>query len=94
MSPCLIGEGITLCRPPADQPLTRWRETIDLGTRSKVIHHRLNPRSQVRCHRCRRRRYARNLRIIAQAWYDPMILCAGGCRRPRVRVARRLKART
>ncbi|MEK7112454.1 MAG: hypothetical protein AAB875_03940, partial [Patescibacteria group bacterium] len=95
VSPCLIGKGVTLCRPPASQSLTHWSETIFLGPRArsprKVFHHRTNPRSQVRCHRCRRRRYARNLCIIAQAWYDPMIVCAGGCRRPRARVARRAK---
>ena len=95
MSPCLIGDGVTLCRPPASQPLTRWSETIALGPRArsprKVFHHRCNPRRQVRCHKCRRRRYARNLRIIAQAWYDPMIVCAGGCRWSRTRVARRAK---
>ena len=80
MSPCLIGKGITLCRPPASQPLTRWSETLDLGPSGrKTFHHRTNPRRQVRCHKCRRRRYARNLRVIAQAWYDPMIFCAGGC---------------
>ena len=92
MSPCLIGEGITLCRPPASQPLTRWSEMIDLGTRRrKTFHHRVNPSRQVRCHKCRCRRWAKNLVIIAQAWYDPMIVCAGGCRRPRARVARRAK---
>ena len=95
MSPCLIGDGITLCRPPDSQLLTHWSETIALGSRArsprKVFHHRTNPRRQVRCHKCRRRRYARNLRIIAQAWYDPMIVCAGGCRWSRTRVARRAK---
>ena len=30
LSPCLIGNGMTLCRPPASQPLTRWSETIHL----------------------------------------------------------------
>ena len=40
MSPCLIGDGLTLCRPPASQPLTRWSETIDLGSARKVFHHR------------------------------------------------------
>ena len=82
MSPCLIGEGITLCRPPASQPLTHWSETIALARSPRKVF-RTNPRRQVRCHKCRRRRYARNLRIIAQAWYDPMIFCAGGCARRR-----------
>lgn len=84
MSPCLIGDGVTLCLPPAAQPLTRWSETIDLGWpkyERRTFRHRTNPRRQVRCHRCRRRRWARNLRIIAQAWYDPMIVCVDGCRR-------------
>ena len=83
MSPCLIGNGVTLCRPPDAQPLTRWSETVYLGPHArsprKTFHHRTNPRRQVRCHKCRRRRYARNLMIIAQAWYDPMIFCADGC---------------
>ncbi len=79
MSPCLIGEGVTLCHPPDAQPLTRWSETIYFGSRPrsprKTFHHRMSPRAQARCHRCRRRRWARNLRIIAQAWYDSVILC-------------------
>lgn len=77
MSPRLIGDTVTLCRPPAAQPLTRWSETV----KGRTFHFRTPPRRQVRCHRCRRRRWARNLSIIAQAWYDPMIVCADGCRR-------------
>ena len=80
MSPCLTNGRLTLCRPPASQPLTRWTETIDLGGKHgrHTFHHRTHPRRQVQCHKCRRRRWAANLRIIAQAWYDPMIFCGHG----------------
>lgn len=95
MSPCLSDGRVTLCRPPAEQPLTRWRDVIVLGgfgegpIRRKVFRHRVHPRRQIRCHKCRRRRWARNLVVIAGAgWYDPLIFCAGRCP-PRRRAAKK-----
>lgn len=31
------------------------------------------------CHKCRRRRRAKNLMVVRQEWYDPMVYCADGC---------------
>ena len=84
MSPCLVATGMTLCVPERAQPLTRWRERIEINGVTKTFHYRTAPRAQVRCHRCRRRRWASKLQVIAGGgWYDPVVLCIGGCRRRR-----------
>lgn len=84
MSPCAttIDGRVTICRPPAAQPLTRWSETVmfDMDpAHDKTLRFRTHPRRQVWCSKCRRRRWAKHLVIIAQGWYEPMIFCRGKC---------------
>ena len=81
MSPCLIGQGVTLCRPPAAQPLTRFVDDAMVEYGGLVIVTVYPARRQFRCHRCRARRWAKNLTIVVQAWYDPLVICADRCRR-------------
>lgn len=80
--PCLIGEGITICRPSPRQPAIMWSERVDLGTWKKpkihVFHHSLQPFSFVYCWRCRKKRWAAYCDVIGGGWYDPQYYCAPG----------------
>ena len=99
MTPCcFVGNGIVLCRPPALQPLTRYR-IAGIGEKG-FMWFTMKSDSLAWCHRCRRRRRARNLSIIAQAYYEPIIDCTDEteCRaytrvtRKRQRLARKKRA--
>jgi hypothetical protein len=61
--------------PPPAQPATRY--WIDNGLieppRKHWIRHR--PHQRAWCYTCGQRRCLKNMRVIAQAWYDPMFLC-------------------
>ena len=91
MSPCAttVDGTLTICRPSAPQPMTRYATVVTLDmdpAHDRTFRSRNHPRRQFWCHKCRRRRWAKNLVIISDGWYDPMIFCAGGC--PRRRRAR------
>ena len=73
MSPCCVGKEIILCQPPAPQPLTRYK-IEGIGDKD-FMWFTMKPNSLAWCHRCRRRRRARNISIIAHAYYEPMVFC-------------------
>lgn len=63
---------LVVCRPPHAQPATRFRSALPIGPRwVKIPGGRL-----LWCYKCERRRPARNLLVIEQAWYDPVFFCA------------------
>lgn len=64
---------------PPSQPATRYFVDLDLQRGFRRMWFRSSPHKLAWCHKCRRRRRLKNLRIIAQAYYDPMVFCAGGC---------------
>ena len=68
---------------PPRQPATRF--CIELDGRHWI---RSSGHKLAWCWQCRRRRRLRNLDIVAQAYYDPMFFCHGGCK-PKPRRKRR-----
>ena len=83
MSPCrpLTSDGKTisgwLCRAPV-QPLTKWRERIELMKGTKIIRHRIPGNRLYRAECCRKKRPAKNLLVSGGGWYDPMFFCQDG----------------
>lgn len=80
---CQIAGALALCRPHRGQPLTHFMDVVEFGgyghgpLETHLLIRGYAPRRQFRCHKCRARRWAKNLRIITGGgWYDPMILCA------------------
>jgi hypothetical protein len=69
------------------QPATKFSEQIgDVG-----IEHVIRPHVRIWCSRCRQRRLAKHLRVIAQAYYDPVYFCAdeAKCRAAKRKARRR-----
>jgi hypothetical protein len=68
-------------RPPPAKPLHECTLTIHLDGKEPMVLPPIcdTPNQLAYCYKCRRRRRAKNLLVIRQAWYDPYIYCADDC---------------
>jgi len=78
---CATAGNLTVCRSrDRAAPLHEATLTVDLDDGEvRVFRPVTSPYALARCHRCNRRRRARNLLAIHDAWRGSLIWCADGC---------------